>query len=50
VETGDQAAVLRRLHCDEIQGFLVSPAVPAVEFAALLRAREAPRNAQATPA
>ena len=50
VETGDQAAVLRRLQCDEIQGFLVSPAVPAAELAALLRAREMPRNAQAAPA
>jgi EAL domain-containing protein (putative c-di-GMP-specific phosphodiesterase class I) len=39
VETAEQLAVLRRLDCDQIQGFLISPALPAEQFAALLRAR-----------
>jgi len=37
VETEQQAEVLRRLRCDEIQGFLVSPALPAQQFAAFVR-------------
>jgi len=37
VETDQQAEVLRRLRCDEIQGFLVSPALPAQQFAAFVR-------------
>jgi EAL domain-containing protein (putative c-di-GMP-specific phosphodiesterase class I) len=37
VETEEQAAVLRRLHCDEIQGYLVSPALPPQQFDELLR-------------
>jgi len=32
VETLDQADFLRRHQCDELQGFLFSPAVPAPEF------------------
>ena len=39
VETAEQLAVLRRLNCDQIQGFLVSPALPAEQFEQLLRAR-----------
>jgi diguanylate cyclase (GGDEF)-like protein len=39
VETAEQLAVLRRLDCDQIQGFLISPALSADEFAKLLRAR-----------
>ncbi len=37
VETGSQLAILRELGCDEIQGFLISRAVPARDFEALLR-------------
>lgn len=36
VETKDQATFLRAYGCDELQGFLFSPAVPAAEFEALL--------------
>jgi len=36
VETEDQLEYLREAGCDEIQGFLVSPPVPARELAALL--------------
>jgi EAL domain-containing protein (putative c-di-GMP-specific phosphodiesterase class I) len=32
VETGAQLAALRQLGCDEYQGFLESPALPAAEF------------------
>jgi EAL domain-containing protein (putative c-di-GMP-specific phosphodiesterase class I) len=39
VETQEQLALLRTLQCDEIQGFILSPAVPPAEFAALVRAR-----------
>jgi diguanylate cyclase (GGDEF)-like protein len=38
VETQAQLETLRRLGCNEMQGFLFSPAVPAVEIARLLRA------------
>lgn len=37
VETNEQLEVLRSLNCDEIQGFLISKAVPADDFAGLLR-------------
>jgi len=37
VETGEQARVLRLLKCDEIQGFLFSPAVPAAQIEEFLR-------------
>ncbi|MEJ5975104.1 EAL domain-containing protein [Novosphingobium sp. PS1R-30] len=37
VETRDQAAVLRELGCDRIQGFLVAPAIPANEIEQILR-------------
>lgn len=36
VETRAQAAVLRALHCDDAQGFLHSPPLPAPDVAALL--------------
>ncbi len=39
VETEAQVALLQRLRCDEIQGFLVSPALPAEQFEQLVRAR-----------
>ncbi|MGZ8186693.1 MAG: EAL domain-containing protein, partial [Methylobacter sp.] len=32
VETNEQANILRRLKCDEIQGFLFSPGVPAQQI------------------
>jgi EAL domain-containing protein (putative c-di-GMP-specific phosphodiesterase class I) len=33
VETQGQLAALRKLRCDQFQGYLLSPAVPADEFA-----------------
>jgi diguanylate cyclase (GGDEF)-like protein len=39
VETAEQLALLRKLRCDEMQGFLFSPALPHEEFAAMVRAR-----------
>ncbi|GGE81247.1 putative bifunctional diguanylate cyclase/phosphodiesterase [Massilia psychrophila] len=37
VETAEQMAFLRDLGCDQLQGWLFSPAVPAVDFALMLR-------------
>jgi diguanylate cyclase (GGDEF)-like protein len=37
VETAEQLAILRRLLCDEIQGFLLAPALAPAAFSALLR-------------
>jgi diguanylate cyclase (GGDEF)-like protein len=37
VETEEQAKILRLFKCDEFQGFLASPAMPAHEVAAYLR-------------
>jgi len=37
VDSMEQLKFLRLLHCDEMQGFLFSPALPPEEFAALLR-------------
>lgn len=37
VETREQLKVLRLLNCDEVQGFLFSPAVPSEDFVGLLR-------------
>jgi diguanylate cyclase (GGDEF)-like protein/PAS domain S-box-containing protein len=37
VETTDQLAFLKSLGCDEIQGYLFSPPVPAEKFAAMVR-------------
>jgi len=39
VETEEQAELLRLLLCDEMQGYLFSPAVPMAELEILLRAR-----------
>ena len=57
VDAQEQADVLRELGCDELQGFLVSPAVPADEFLDQLRASEQrladcdlPDEADLTPA
>jgi EAL domain-containing protein (putative c-di-GMP-specific phosphodiesterase class I) len=38
VETEAQAGALRSLGCDQAQGFLYSPPVPAEQMARLLRA------------
>jgi diguanylate cyclase (GGDEF)-like protein/PAS domain S-box-containing protein len=38
VETQEQAQILRKLSCDEMQGYLFSRPLPADELAALLRA------------
>ena len=37
VESTDQLAFLKSLGCDEIQGYLFSPAVPPEEFALMLK-------------
>ena len=37
VETPEQLEILRQLRCDQYQGFLFSPALPAAQFEALLR-------------
>lgn len=37
VETNEQLAFLRNLHCDEMQGFLFSPPVPCNEAEGMLR-------------
>ncbi len=37
VETAEQLALLRKLGCDQMQGFLFSPAVPAGQFSELVR-------------
>ena len=57
VETRNQLAFLRALQCDEAQGYLFSPAVPAEELAELLRLNTtklaslaAPIGAPASPA
>ena len=39
VETQAQESILRRLQCDEVQGFLYAPALAPAEFAALVRAQ-----------
>ena len=36
VETPEQLTLLRQLNCDQIQGFLFSPGLPADDFSALL--------------
>ena len=41
VETEGQAAILRRLRCDQMQGFLIAPAIPPDEMAEFVRLRAA---------
>jgi diguanylate cyclase (GGDEF)-like protein len=45
IETAAQAEVLRALDCEEFQGFLYAPPLPAAEFEAMLRAGVALRRA-----
>ena len=40
VESRSQLALLRQLGCDEMQGYLIAPALPAVQVPALLRRPE----------
>jgi diguanylate cyclase (GGDEF)-like protein/PAS domain S-box-containing protein len=42
VETAEQLAFLRAAGCDECQGFLFGPAVPADQFAEQIRAQQLP--------
>ncbi|HSN20820.1 MAG TPA: EAL domain-containing protein [Usitatibacter sp.] len=45
VETSEQFALLARMGCDQVQGFLLSAAVPAADFEALVRSRLAAPSA-----
>jgi diguanylate cyclase (GGDEF)-like protein len=49
VETGEQLEFLRKLHCDEIQGFLFSPPVPHQEAGELFNLNIAARLESQTP-
>jgi len=40
VETEQQADILQRQHCEEIQGFYISQAVPSAEFLTMIRSSE----------
>jgi diguanylate cyclase len=42
VETEEQAALLRELHCDQMQGYLFSRPLPAEDLVALLRSKHPP--------
>jgi EAL domain-containing protein (putative c-di-GMP-specific phosphodiesterase class I) len=44
VDAPEQARVLRALGCDELQGFLVSPALPPDEAVRFLRGAPSPRS------
>jgi diguanylate cyclase (GGDEF)-like protein/PAS domain S-box-containing protein len=50
VETEDQLALLRSLHCDEVQGYLWSPPVPPAACSRLLREATPALAARAAPA
>src|SRR5205085_2786582 len=50
VETEEQLALLKRLGCDQYQGFCFSPAVPAASFANLLRESQRKSNSSVDPA
>ena len=49
VETAAQLEFLRAERCDAIQGFLMSPAVPAQTLAQMIRARARSLAVQAAP-
>jgi len=42
VETAEQLGVLKAMHCNEFQGYLCSPPVPAADFARLVGAQAVP--------
>lgn len=46
VENEEQRLLLRGLQCDYAQGFLLSKALPATEFAALMGGRASPPNSE----
>jgi EAL domain-containing protein (putative c-di-GMP-specific phosphodiesterase class I) len=46
VENEEQRLLLRGLQCDYAQGFLLSKALPATEFAALMGGRDSPPNSE----
>ena len=49
VETEQQREILRKLDCDEMQGYLFSPAVPAAEISRLfLSGHENPKAVPVT--
>ena len=48
VETADQLGLLQRLHCDEVQGYLLGRPVPAGEIAVKLQFACMPATATAT--
>jgi len=50
VETQEQLALLKRLGCDQYQGFCFSPAVPAENFATLLRESQLKSDSSVDPA
>jgi EAL domain-containing protein (putative c-di-GMP-specific phosphodiesterase class I) len=41
VETAEQLSLLEGMDCDQIQGFLISPAVPGADFERLVVERAA---------
>lgn len=49
VETAEQLDALQEMHCNQFQGYLCSPPVPAAKFAQLLEARTAQRLDAETP-
>ncbi|MGE5524147.1 MAG: EAL domain-containing protein [Rhodospirillaceae bacterium] len=44
VESEEQWKLLRSLHCDEVQGYLFSPARPAANITRMLQVQSAPRS------
>lgn len=44
VESEEQWKLLRSLHCDEVQGYLFSPARPAANITRMLQVQSAPRR------
>lgn len=48
VETEEQAVFLKRLQCDEVQGYLYSPALPSEQFQMLFNVAKASGNVEKT--